>query len=136
MSKRGVQVTFIFNIVKSVSKRDIVVFDMFIQCRHQSNVQLTCLLGSDHFRIYFTTSIKSKLTSQNFICCSCNVAALLQNSKNFASCSWNVATTSQNGLTTLQPMVSPHCNQMETISQSSRNVLCWMGYHLTYKYGM
>ena len=39
------------------------------------------------FRIYFTTSIKSKLTSKNFICCTCNVTALLQNSKNSAICS-------------------------------------------------
>ena len=55
------------------------------------------------FRIYFTTSIKSNLTSKNFICCTYNVAALLQNSKNFAICSWDAATTSQNGFTTLQP---------------------------------
>ena len=101
MSKRGVQATFIFNIVKSISKKDIAVFDMFMQCRHQSGVWSKCLLGSDLF-LEFTLALllnpiwgaRISFVAHTMLLRYCRIARILL----FA-----------HGMLLRLRMVSPHC---------------------------
>ena len=129
MSKRGVQATFIFNIVKSISKKDIVVFWHVHVMSPPKPRLIKMSIGQWSFSEFTLPLLlkpkwraKISFVAHAMLLRYCRIARLLLFAHGI--------------LLQRLRMVSPHCNQMKTISQRSRNVLCCLGYYLTYKYGM